>query len=201
MLGRARARLSHSRNASRVTLHQGDMAAADTAPGWPFGMVLFSLNALMHLADPEVQLDALRAARRALRPGGQLVLDVLNPTPQYLVDIGRAPILEWSTTLDDGSSIDKWSVRVIHPVDQLIETTLWYDQVDTAGRVTRTRTAFVLRYVQAHELLLMLELAGFDAARVFGSTDLEPLTEASDRILAISGVPESPEIVDRGESQ
>ena len=187
MLERARARIDRSSTGDRITLHEQAMESAAPAPGSPFGLVLFSLNALMHLETPDLQLEALTTARGMLRQHGQIVVDILNPTPQYLVDLARAPILEWSTSLDDGTTIDKWSVRVVDAVEQTIDTTLWYDQVSASGSLTRLRASFVLRYVYPNELVLMLERAGFSDTRLFGSTDLDALTEASERILAIAG--------------
>jgi SAM-dependent methyltransferase len=187
MLDRARTRLLSSGNAgTRVTLHEGDMESAGDAPGGPFGLVLYSLNSLMHLDDPDSQLQSLRSSRAAMRPHGQVIIDVMNPTPQYLVELGRGPIHEWSSETDDGGTIDKWSIRQIDPVSQAIETTLWYDQADRSGHLVRTRTSFVLRYVHAAELSLMLELAGFRDIRLFGSLEFEPLDEGSERILAVA---------------
>jgi SAM-dependent methyltransferase len=187
MLDRARTRLLSSGNAgTRITLHEGDMKSAASAPGGPFGLVLYSLNSLMHLDDPETQLASLRSTRAAMRQHGQVVIDVMNPTPQYLVELGRGPIHEWTTETGDGGSIDKWSVRHIDPINQAMDTTLWYDQVDRSGHLVRTRTTFVLRYLHATELSLMLELAGFRDIRLFGSLEFEPLDEGSERILAVA---------------
>lgn len=187
MLQRAGARLqSAGIPGKRVTLYHGDMESAGSAPGGPFGLVLYSLNALMHLADPESQLDSLRGARTAMRSGGQIVIDIMNPTPQYLVELGHGPIHEWSHETECGESIDKWSVRHVDPVSQAIDTILWYDQLDGSGHLRRSRASFSLRYIHASELSLMLELAGFSEIQLFGSLEFEPLDESSDRIFAIA---------------
>src|SRR5947209_4208989 len=49
MLDRLKASLGRKRYASNVTVHAGEMTAADQAPGGPFGIVIFSLNGFMHL--------------------------------------------------------------------------------------------------------------------------------------------------------
>ena len=56
------------------------MTEAERAPGGPFGLVIFSLNGLMHLSTMAEQRAALASARRALDPRGMLVIDALNPT-------------------------------------------------------------------------------------------------------------------------
>src|SRR5215218_4513880 len=52
MLDRARSMLqAHATtNSQRVTLVEGSMTEAERAPGGPFGLVIFSLNGLMHLS-------------------------------------------------------------------------------------------------------------------------------------------------------
>jgi len=188
MLDRARNRLLGAGYAgTRVTLFHGDMVEPQAAPGGPFGLVLFSLNALMHLPDAAAQVAALTAARQAMLPHGQVVADVMNPTPQYLLELGRGVLHEWALDLDEGVHIDKWSLRSIDPVGQTIGTTLWYDHLDEHGGLTRTRTEFDLRYVHVSELVLMFRLAGFEDIRVFGSLDLAPVDESSERILVIAG--------------
>src|SRR5215216_1584932 len=91
MLDRARARLKVQENTGdlwqRVTLAEGSMTEAESAPGGPFGLVIFSLNGLMHLSDTAAQRAALASARRALDPRGMLVIDVLNPTPELLATL------------------------------------------------------------------------------------------------------------------
>lgn len=189
MLTRARSRLLRVPDiGNRVILSQGDMEALDRTPGGPFGLVLYGLNSLMHLESSAAQLTSLRAARSIMLPGGQLIIDTMNPTPQYLTELGRGVIHEWTTEIEDGDTLDKWSIRQIDPVGQTIATILWYDRLDASGHLTRCRTEFILRYVYASELTLMLELAGFRDIRIFGSLDLEPLDESSERIFIIAGV-------------
>ena len=47
----------------------------DQAPGGPFGVVIAPLNGLMHLTTSTEQRSVLAAARMALDPRGQLLLD------------------------------------------------------------------------------------------------------------------------------
>jgi len=183
MLDRARSRLSSQDIANRVTLVEGDMSGDTSLPNEPFAMVLFTLNALMHLPSPDLQLAALTSARNRLAPDGLLVIDNVNPAPDYLVSLASAPALEWSCPIDDEATIDKWAIRHVHPIDQVIDTTLWYDQVGIGGAFLRFRSQFELRYLHPNELSLMLRAAGFTGIHMYGSYELEPLDDASDRIL------------------
>ncbi|MDQ3657799.1 MAG: methyltransferase domain-containing protein [Chloroflexota bacterium] len=183
MLDRARTRLASTSFADRVSLVEGDMAGDVPLPSEPFGLVAFTLNALMHLPSPELQIAALADARNRLAPDGQLIIDIVNSTPDYLVSLTSSPALEWSSPLDDGSIVDKWAFRQIHSVEQIIETTLWYDQVKSGGELLRRRSQFDLRYLHPNELSLMLDAAGFADVHMYGSYELDPLDDSSDRIL------------------
>jgi len=189
MLDRARQRLAGSKAGRKITLFEGEMHDAPNAPGGPFGLVLFSLNALMHLDDPAAQRAALAAARKALRPGGHLVIDTMNPSHEQLQHLTSRSHLEGTWTQEDGTVIDKWSHRELFSADQILDTVLWYDSVSPDGVLRRTRTQFPLRYVHPHELELMLELAGYARWNVFGSYELGPLTDESDRIIVIAENP------------
>jgi SAM-dependent methyltransferase len=188
MLERAEAAVLTAGVEDRVTLFDGDMREADTAPGGPFGLVIFSLNSLMHLTTIEDQRAALTAARTALDPRGQLIIDTLNPSVEQVRHLLDGPHHEGWWELPDGSIIDKWSHRKPSATPQVIDTLLWYDRTWPDGHVTRTRSAFPLRYVHPSELALMLELAGFVEPMFYGSYDLDPFDPESDRLLVTAEV-------------
>jgi len=98
------------------------------------------------------------------------------------------PILEGTWPLPDGSTVDKWSHRRLAPATQIIDTLLWYDRVHPDGSLTRLRSEFSLRYVHAAELALMLELSGFTDPMFYGSYDLDPYDNESDRLLVTAEV-------------
>ncbi|MGC4190113.1 MAG: class I SAM-dependent methyltransferase [Thermomicrobiales bacterium] len=186
MLDRARARLAEAGSGKKVRLHEGRMEDAADAPGGPFGLVAFSLNALMHLDTPEAQRAAVGATRKAMKPGGITVIDTMNPTHEQLAHLTGRNHLEGTWELEDGSVVDKWSHRDLLSVDQTIDTVLYYDRTSPNGSIQRARTQFTLRYVTPNELELMLELAGFSRWHVYGGYDLAPLTDDSDRIIVIA---------------
>lgn len=192
MLDRARTAIDAEELGERITLYEGDMLRADEAPGGPFGLVIFSLNSLMHLTTPGQQRAALAAARKALDPRGQLIIDTMNPSPETIRHLMDGPHLEGSWTLADGSVVDKWSHRRAGTEPQVIDTLLWYDRTAPDGSLTRTRSAFPLRYVHASELALMLELAGFVEPMFYGSYDLDPFDPESERLLVTAEVTASP---------
>lgn len=194
-IDRSAAMLDRARMASRerpmegsIQFMEGSILDADAAPGGPFGLVIFSLNALMHLPAATEQRAALGSALRALDPKGQLIIDLMNPTPDHLSTLGSAPILEGSWDLPDGSTVDKWAHRRVHPTTQVIDTLLWYDKVEPDGVFQRTRSRFPLRYIHPAELNLMLELAGFTEVRMYGSYEMDPLDDESERLFVTAEV-------------
>jgi SAM-dependent methyltransferase len=192
MLDRARSVLQVQAHAStdarRVTLVEGSMIEAERAPGGPFGLVIFSLNGLMHLSAMAEQRAALASARRALDPRGMLVIDLLNPTPELLTTLDGRVRHEGLWRKSDGTMVDRFSVRTQDSAEQTIDTELWYDLVDPAGQIRRVRSGFPLRYLVASELALLLELTGFVEWKMYGSYDLDPYDDESDRLIVTAEV-------------
>ena len=192
MLDRARSALGEQENAGdlwrRVTLAEGSMTEAERAPGGPFGLVIFSLNGLMHLVDMAEQRAALASARRALDPRGMLVVDALNPTPEMLATLDGRVQQEGSWLKSDGTVIDRFSARTHDPAEQRIDTDLWYDLTDPDGHIRRVRSGFSMRYLVASELALLLEVTGFVEWKLYGSYDLDPYDDASDRLIVTAEV-------------
>lgn len=186
MLDRAQQAVNDLDLTDHVSLHLHGMDAALPLPPGTFGVGIFSLNGLMHLETQHSQIAALRQACRLLDPRGQLVIDLFNPTPDYLTYLATGPHLEGSWTTDEGNEIEKWSHRSVHPAQQHIRTRVWYDQVDPQGAVQRSRTAFTLRYIHAAELTLMLRSAGFVEWQLYGSYDLDPFGDSSDRLIVLA---------------
>jgi len=172
----------------RVTLAEGSMTEAEHAPGGPFGLVIFSLNGLMHLPALEDQRAALASARRALDPRGMLVVDALNPTPEVLATFDGRVQHEGNWRQVDGTVVDRFSARTHDSAEQRIDTELWYDLTDAEGHIRRVRTGFPMRYLVASELTLLLEVTGFVEWKLYGSYDLDPYEDASDRLIVTAEV-------------
>lgn len=188
MLGRARSAIAAAGVADRVTLIEGSMSDADHAPGGPFGLVLATLNGLMHLSSAREQRATLTAARRALDPRGMLVIDALNPHPELLATFDGRVLHEGSWQTADGTWIDRFSSRTHAPVAQRIDTELWYDAVDQHGQLRRVRSQFPMRYMVRSELELLLEVTGFVEWQLYGSYDLDPFEDASERLIVTAEV-------------
>lgn len=183
MLERAKARAAKSKAAQRLTLVQGDSRDADAIEGGPFGVVIMALDALSHIQTPEDQLHALTAARKALDPRGVLLLDVMHATPARLQAFDGSIGHDSFWSLPNGESIDRFSAHTVHPESQTISSRIWYDVTSTEGSVRRTATWMRQRYVSPGELLLMLEIAGFEDVMLYGDYQLEEFHDHSERLI------------------
>lgn len=192
MLATARSAIDARGSRSRVHLIQSDFTDAASATGGPFGLVIIGLNGFMHLPSLDAQRSCLLAARNALDSRGQLVIDILNPTPDSLRSFDHGVVHEGSWTTTDGTVIDKFGSRRLSPAAQTIATRLWYDSVQPNGALRRTLSEFTLRYVHQAELALMLELAGFVEVQFYGTYDLDPFDDASERLIVTADVSPSP---------
>ncbi|MGH2616222.1 MAG: class I SAM-dependent methyltransferase, partial [Thermomicrobiales bacterium] len=191
MLERARLRLGEHGLLDRVALCNGAMTEAERAPNGPFGLVIFSLNGLMHLPTQHEQREALTSARRALDPRGMLVIDALNPTPELLAGFDGRVQHDGTWTRADGTRVDRFSARTHTASAQRIDTDLWYDLSEPDGILRRIRSSFPMRYIVASELALLLELAGYVEWKLYGSYDLDPYDDHSDRLIVTAEVTSS----------
>lgn len=180
MIARAQERLHNP--VGRVDLHVGDMQDLSDLRGGPFGVVIIGLNGLLHL-DEAGQRRTLRSCHEALDARGQLLIDVMNPTPAILASFDGTVVHEGDWMDRAGSQVTKWSSRRLRFSEQIIDSVIWYDTTSADGLLRRIRTAFEQRFVTAAELTLRLETAGFVSWQLYGGYDLEPYADDSPRLL------------------
>ena len=196
MLDVARARVATEDSIAEVEFVEADYGKSDLGRATYYGLVIIGLNGLMHLSTLDEQRTCLTAAHRTLDPRGQLIIDVVNPTPETLQALDRGVVHEGGWTMPDGRQVDKFSARKVSPTAQTIDTQLWYDIVEPDGVVRRTTSSFTLRYLHQPELALLLELAGFIECQFYGSYELDPFDDSSERLIVTAELSPSPETDD-----
>lgn len=184
MLARARERLRAAGLLERVELTEGDICAC--APPGPFGLAIVAVNSFMHLLTVEAQLAALGQIREALRPGGTLALDLFNPDVARLAEQNGALALDKLFTLPGGGRVQKFVSQQPDLAAQINHVTFLYDELDSAGHVTRSVLPFGMRWLYRFELEHLLARAGFALERVYGSYELDEYQSNSDLILAVA---------------
>lgn len=168
----------------RATFSLGDMRRLGRRRA--FGLAFCALDGLLHLQSASDLRATFVATHDALRPGGLLAFDIVNPSPDLLAM--RDGVLRHQSTFagpgdSDVSHFVSWD---IDPDTQTIETAHFYDWLSADGAVRRRTTSFRLRYLERDEVEATLRAAGFDSIHLYGSTQLDPLEPDSDRMIFVA---------------
>ncbi|MCX7623853.1 MAG: class I SAM-dependent methyltransferase [Thermomicrobium sp.] len=186
MLARARERVTRE-GLERVRLYRADMVELGELPAGTYRLAIVALNGFLHLPDRRAQQRALGELHRVLATGGLLLLDVLHPTPEQLRALEQPFAWDGSWRLPDGARLDRFASRTVRAAEQTIATTLFYDRTDeTTGAVQRRVATYTLRYLHRFELELLLETSGFEVEAIYGSYELEPLTDESPLMFVVA---------------
>jgi SAM-dependent methyltransferase len=172
--------------AERYQLVQGDMRKAKLEGS--FDMAFIALNTFLHNLTRQSQLDMLAAARRYLRPGGILIVDLPpNDELAYQPDDGE---YDFEATLVDPSTdtvIEKFVSSLISWADQTQTLSYRIDEKLPTGTHSETVT-FNLRHVFKHEMELLLIQSDFNACDWYGDYDLCEYIDGSARMIAVAHV-------------
>ncbi len=170
----------------RVRLAQADMTGFQLAQR-DFDFAFVVSNTLMHVTTQAGQLMALRRARRHLRAGGLLLIDLFNPDVAYLESIaGIQELADRWVDGESGAQVLKWTTRTVDAARQLQETDFVYEEIFPDGRSAQTRLSFPLRFWWADEGAMLLERAGFAVDEVYGDFDGSPYQSDSERLIFIA---------------
>ncbi len=172
--------------AARVHLMQGDMRSF--AIEGSFDLALIAANSFAYLTDRADQLRVLANLAAHLRPGGRLALDLLNPSPAWLLEppgslrqdlVARVP--ERGVTVARTEAVVSTDlaaqVRVIRSA---------YEVVAADGSVTKRFVEWPLRFTYRFEAEHLLERAGFAIEGVYGSYGREPYTADAPILLLLA---------------
>jgi SAM-dependent methyltransferase len=185
MLEVAQAKVDAADLGERVHLVQADMRSVQLPQ--QYRLAFIAINSFMHLTTLEDQVQALRAWRSLLLPGGLLVIDVYNPNPQALLEAdGRIELHGRWFDPATGATVLKQTSRTLDDARQLQHVLFIYDEVFPDGQVRRTLAPFQARYVYRFEGELLLGKAGFTPQQVYGSYDLDPYTSDSERMIFVA---------------
>ena len=164
----------------------GDIRGAKL--GRRYGLAVCAFNSFLCLLGLDDALAFLRNAREHLSPGGLLGIEVSAFSPEELVDPPGGPELRHDLTraLPDGR-LDRFSVSRYDAASQLMHMRLFYERYDASGTLRSNRAHdLTIRILGRDELLLMLRLAGFEVAEVYGGSEGEPYTSASDHLIVLA---------------
>jgi SAM-dependent methyltransferase len=164
MLGVAR-KFADARGVSAlVDLRLGDLRRPPVAERVP--LVICPFRSLLHMAGEAEKLEALRAARELLEPGGRFVFDVFAPSPE-----------------DIRETHGRWLERE----PGIFERADWDESQRTLTLSVRRGDAAAtmqLHWLAAPEWLALLERAELDVDGVWGWFDRRPYAGSEDMVFA-----------------
>jgi SAM-dependent methyltransferase len=177
MLAECRRRLQEEPEAvrARVRLVEADMRDFDL--GSRFTLATIPFRPFQHLITVEDQLSCLASIRRHLVDDGVLILDLFNPSLDFLVNrpVGEELDEEPPFTTTDGRRVIRRQKTVrIDRFQQVGHYELIYYVSHPDGRQERLVQAFPLRYVFRFEAEHLLARAGFTLEHVYADYDKSP---------------------------
>jgi len=159
----------------RVRLVEADMRSFDL--GSRFTLATIPFRPFQHLITVEDQLSCLASIRRHLVDDGVLLLDLFNPSLDFLVTrpVGEELDEEPPFTTPDGRTVRRRQKTIaIDRFQQVGHYELIYYVSHPDGRQERLVQAFPMRYLFRFEAEHLLVRAGFTLEHVYADFDKNP---------------------------
>ncbi len=170
-----------------LTLTQADMRSVDLRRH-DFALVTIPARTLLLATTYEDQLAALCSAARHIRPGGRLIFNVFNPTPDLIFDDSKEPVEIGK--VDDPETGKQFRLSAINCFDtesQINDAIQTVEEIETDGlSVERARLEVRLRYLFPHQVFEMLEETSLVVEHVYGSFDRSAFDEQSDEMIFVA---------------
>lgn len=174
MLQRCREKLAvePAKVQERVELVVGDMRGF--ALKQTFALATFPFRPFQHLLTVDDQLRCLTTIHRHLDRGGRLILDLFNPSIDFLANrpIGLEMPEGPATTLPDGRKLERTFKIAQHDrFAQVNDIELIYHVTYPDGRTEHSVHGFRMRYIFRYEAEHLLARAGFVVDQLFAGYD------------------------------
>lgn len=187
MLSIARSKAASSARAAKVRFVQSDLRRMDL--GQRYGMALIALGSFQHMLTMDDQRQCLQRLSALLVAGGLLVIDLINPSPEWIT-AGDGALVHQRTApyphQEDRDQLSKYVARISDFGAQKDHLTLVYDLVAADGTLKRFNIVMELRFIFRYEAELLLAEAGFRLRAVFGDYSLENYQASSSRMILVA---------------
>ena len=156
----------------KIELVEADMRHFNL--GKTFALATVPFRPFQHLLTVVDQVACLTTIHRHLDRDGRLILDLFNPSIDYLVN--RPIGLEISegppTALPDGRSLER-TFKIVNSdrFEQINDIELMYNVTDSNGRTQRSVHAFRMRYLFRYEVEHLLARTGFLVEQLYAGYD------------------------------
>jgi SAM-dependent methyltransferase len=160
---------------SRVELVQADMRSFELAR--TFNLVTVPFRPFQHLTTVDDQLSCLEQIHRHLADGGRLILDLFNPSLEFLTsdNVGQELGDEPEFTTPSGSRIVRRHRTVSRDLfNQINYVELIYYVTHPDGREERLVHSFPMRYLFRFEVEHLLARSGFQLEHIYADYDKSP---------------------------
>lgn len=151
-----------------------------------YGLVLLPLDVFLYCEDGEAQRALLSTLGRSLAFNGLLALDLPGPAAGLDPDTNGIQQLVFSGETATGMPFDCWHLHEDDLALQARHLRVTYETTAADGAVRRRVSEHQLRYVYRFELEYLLDAAGLALVDSYGDYDLGPLTNDSERMIAIA---------------
>ncbi|MCA1587586.1 MAG: response regulator [Chloroflexi bacterium] len=173
--------LRSARDEGRIQLVLDDVRTVARAE--PFGLAVLA-GVLSHLDGPADAIRALRAAGRLLEEGGALIVDLVGPGGVPTEDLPMS--VDWERIVDGRRVLRRSRIDVSETSDgRRVAYETLTDLEGPDGTMARLPARFRLWYPSPSELFTLAKEADLEVEATFGSHDLDPLEEGSDRCIAV----------------
>ncbi len=170
-----------------LTLTQADMRSLDLGRK-DFALVTIPARTLLLATTYDDQLKTLCSVARHVWPGGRLVFNVFNPTPDLIFDESDERV-EIGEVVEPGSGM-RYRLTAINRFDaesQINDAVQVVEEIGNDGSSTeRARLSVRLRYLLPHEVFSMLDETSLVVESVFGWFDRTPFDEGSDELIFVA---------------
>ena len=174
-------RLRAARDDGRIELALGDVRTVRHPHRFKLAILA---GVLAHLDGPEDAVRALVAARRLLQPAGVLIVDTIGPGGLPARDLPLS--IDWERQMGDRRVTRRSRlVRAEAPEGLRVEYSTLTDIAEADGTIARLPAGFRLWYPSPTVLTGLANEAELEVEAAFGSHDLDPLDDRSERCIVV----------------
>ena len=173
-------RLAEAARDGRLSVMRGDVRAISTLNIRERFDLAVAVGVLPHLDGPEDALRLLGGVRSILARGGRLVIDDLGPAEMPRRDMPLS--IDWQRQIDGREVVRRSElVRRESPEGLRVAFSTIADAVQPDGTIARLPASHQLWYPSPEALSALVKQAGMVVELSYGSHDLEPLGQESER--------------------
>jgi ubiquinone/menaquinone biosynthesis C-methylase UbiE len=167
-----------------LRLVHGDVTTWTTSRRFDWIAVFF--NTFLVFTTLEEQDAVLKLARRHLKPGGRLWIDIFHPNLALLTQdrMQNVDPVAFHVPRYDRTVFKTTEIRRHDAGRQIQRVTFHYTWFDHNGRRRRQRTSFDLTFIYPRELQMLLERNGFVIEHLYGDYAGGEISAESERIIA-----------------